>query len=169
MIAYNSEKVLYQPVADWLLRTMRTRFKGSYVRTFITSNMRLSKLIEVHGWQSMVPFWDAYDIEVDVVGALIAKKHIAFVLVEVKRNKATLRDLGQILGYCQVAKAIGGVLISPLGANSYLTKLVRVYNRLDVLQYSLNGKLRNVSIARWIPDREDIDYSTVMPSSSLFR
>jgi len=51
------------------------------------------------------------------------------------------------------------LLLSPSAPSDPLARLLVVHGRYDILDYGA-GTLR---IARWLPDRGDIDHSSILP------
>jgi len=162
-----SEKELYDPIAAWLQSYLSGKYPRAQVRCLVSPDISLRRVIEDEGWAAHFPECDAYDMQIDVLGCILGPGHVEIVFVEVKLAPLTLRDLGQLLGYCLVARPLRGILMSPKGPNTYLSKLLRVYSRQDVLSYRAGTDTRQIAVCRWDENARCVDYSSVIPTGGL--
>lgn len=65
-------------------------------------------------------------------------------------GEITLRDVSQLLGYSKVVNPGIAILISPESVSRSMHHLLHSYQRYDVLDYSLNRRIR---ICRWDLDK----------------
>ncbi len=160
------EKALYQPIVAWLKELLESR-TGSDCTVWDGSQRSLASIIGEAGIESRYPEFDTFDFKVDVVAVYGSANSPRLALVEVKLNAITLKDIGQLLGYCIVSKPELGLLLSPVGPNSYLSKLLNVYGRTDVLSYKTAKQERRVTLAKWNINTGKADIASAIPSGSL--
>ncbi len=162
---YASEKEMYPDVVRWLKALLQSRHKKAKVFVWDSSSTKLSRLIEKNGLAEFHPHYLSFDILVDVVGAVVFKNAADLYFVECKLKPVTLRDVGQMLGYCRVALPSDALLLSPSYVSEGLHYLLEVYERYEVLWY---GENRNVRIARWNADKRDIEAPSIIPPGNHF-
>jgi hypothetical protein len=160
------EKTLYQPIGTWLKAFIESR-TNSDCTVWDGSQRSLGSIIDEAGIESRYPEFDTYDFRVDVVAVYGSVNSPRLALVEVKLKAITLKDIGQLLGYCIVSKPELGLLLSPEGPNSYLSKLLNVYGRTDVLIYKTAAQERRVTLARWNINTGKADIASAIPPGSL--
>ena len=160
-----NELELYEPVCTWLERVLRERYKRMRIRVFDTHKIKLSRLINDLGLQSLFPKFNAWDVKVDITGIASNEKHGYLALVECKVKQLTLRDIGQLLGYSIVVNPVLSVLTSPAPPTDTLITLLKDYGRLDVLEYG--PEKRYIRIARWDIVKNEIILSSVIPQGRL--
>jgi hypothetical protein len=135
------------------------------VRVVDSHNIKLSRLVNDLGLQSLFPQFNAWDVKVDITGIVSNAKMGYVTLVECKVKQLTLRDVGQLLGYSRVVNPILSVLTSPAWASDPLITLLHDYGRLDVLEYG--SEQRYIRIGRWDPTRAEIIASSIIPPGRL--
>lgn len=161
-----SEKSLYPAVCQWLEKWLARRYDS--ISTLDTSDRKLSQIVPELGISKMLPeHWVSWDIRVDVLGIGYDRhtpQKIVLAFVECKMKPISLLHLGQLLGYCRVAKPAHAFLISPAGISSSLIKLLDVYRRESILEYDDGEKVRKICLARW-----DVNSQSIVPDSILPR
>jgi hypothetical protein len=160
------ESDLYKPVADWLYKLLKQRYKRMEVRVFDTHKMRLSRLIGNLGLQEFFPQFNAWDIKVDVTGLVKDDKSGCLVFVECKINRPTLRDIVQLLGYSLVVDPILAILLSPQSPTDPVLTLLKDYGRHDILEYG--AAKRRLRIGCWSLSRNELVPASLLPRGRLF-
>ncbi len=145
------ERDLYRPVCDWLAAFLRQKHRSAQVWVEDTSRSSVAEFIRRHRLTSYVPWWVTLEIPVDVTGAalIVNRRHrsiLRLAIVEVKVRPINLRDLSQAIGYAKVVQPDYAFLVSPRGWTESLQRLVRDYQRMDVLEYAPK---RHLVVARW--------------------
>jgi len=148
------------PVRTWLQELLRARHPRSRVEVIDSSQRTLSAVIEEHGWTDRFDGWETFEVQVDVTGFVLSKRQSEIFLVEIKSNPITLRDLGQLIGYCKVVNPKLGLILSPRGLSKAMALLLQIYKRYDVLEI---GDARPVVVARWLEVKMDLDYGCLIP------
>jgi hypothetical protein len=59
------------------------------------------------------------------------------------------------MGYSCIALPIYPILLSPKGMGQTLNKLLKSYNRLDILEFRPK---RMIQVIKWDKTRQDVDY-----------
>ena len=167
---YTSENEMYGPVREWLNRTLREKYSRCEVRVFDTHNIFLNKFLDRKGIKD-IPQYESFEMKIDITGIIKCnKRRHELVFVECKLNRISLRDLSQILGYSKVANPIHSFIISPAGFKDGIIKLLKEFNRYDVLiYYSRRSRVRKVKLIRWNESTNTPDYNNKIPNEELFR
>ena len=138
----NEEFKLYEPISKWFKQYLEATYHNK-AEVYDTSKQFLDKYIakREYLYEAFERYW-RYKIKPDIVGFLINSKELGF--IEVKINELTLKDMGQLLGYCLVAVPRIAILVSPKKPSINLIKILRANKTL--LQYS-TGKI--ILIGTW--------------------
>jgi hypothetical protein len=159
------ERQLYHPIQIWLQSFLISRFKTARVSTSDTSRIDLSKFISLNGMIGDFPNSSAWEIKVDITSFIFEVASVPkLAFVEVKRKPIVLKDVGQLIGYCKVAIPEFAFLISPSGLSSRLRKLLSVFGRTDILNYSVH---KGIIIAEWDLTRNSISSQGITPPGIL--
>ena len=153
------EKYLYPYIKEWFESYLKSKYKSAKVAVFDTHNRVLSRLLQDEGLHRYFPLFDTYEIKVDLTGIIEHKNVFDLAFIEVKIKSISLRDVGQLLGYCRVANPISAFLISPNWISTPLQNLILNYGKENILHYS-NKKIR---IAEWNFDSQSINYDKILP------
>jgi hypothetical protein len=134
------ERELYRPVCDWLARFLRQKYRSATVRVEDTSRSSVAEFLRRHELTRYLPYWVTLEVPADVTGAAVLTGHthrslLRLAIVEVKLKVINLRDLSQAIGYAKVVQPHYAFLVSPKGWTENLQRLVRDYQRSDVLEY----------------------------------
>ncbi|MBC8491425.1 MAG: hypothetical protein H8D42_02595 [Candidatus Marinimicrobia bacterium] len=154
-----SEIKLYPVITVWLKNYLLSKYKNAEISVFDTHKTNLSKFLQIKSLHRKFSEFDTFEIKTDITAVLTIKERTELVFVEVKSNPITLKDIGQLLGYCRVAKPIEAFLISPEGISTALHNLLIKYGKIDILGFEKNM----IKIAKWNIDSNDIDYSSIIP------
>lgn len=139
IIRTNPEQKLYKPISEWLEKDLKHSFSESKVHD--TSAYYLDKFILQNNLYDEFSSCEEYKIKPDIVGFLVKEKQLVF--VEVKVGELTIKDLGQLLGYCLVANPRRAILISPKKPSLNLLKALKTNPNL--LRYNN----RTIEIGVW--------------------
>lgn len=154
-----TESDLYEPVRAWFQGVLSRRFPRCQVRAYNTSRTRLASFIAQRGLQAQFPQSGVWDIQADIT-ALVTGRPTGVAFIECKTGPITLRDVGQLLGYCRVAHPLAAMLVSLQPPSATLRALLCDYGRYDVLEYD-DG--RRILLTRWDPDRSGILHAETLP------
>ena len=135
------EKQLYEPISNWLKKYL---IKNGYKDVIVqeTASFHLDRFISRNEIFSDFDFCENYKIKPDIVGFLLDINKLVF--VEVKINELTLKDIGQLIGYCLVAKPKESILISPRPPSINLIKILK--SNPYLLEY---GDGKRIKLANW--------------------
>jgi hypothetical protein len=131
---------LYEPIKEWLDKDLKRQ--GLNSRVYDTSSFYLDKFILQNNLFDIFEFCDNYKIKPDIVGFDIINKKLHF--IEVKIGELSILDIGQLLGYCLVAKPESAYLVSPKNPSPSLIKTLS--SNLNLLSY---GNNKMIKIGKW--------------------
>lgn len=134
------EADLYEPIKEWLDKDLKRQ--GLNSKVYDTSSFYLDKFILQNNLFDIFEFCDNYKIKPDIVGFDIINKKLHF--IEVKIGELTILDIGQLLGYCLVAKPESAYLVSPKNPSPSLIKTLS--SNLNLLSY---GDNKMIKIGKW--------------------
>jgi len=167
--AYSSEREMYQPVGEWLQQFLSNRNKNGQIRVFDASRVKLASLIQNQVlYDGLSPDWPTWDIQIDVVGFVHTANSTVMAFVECKNVPLNLDHLAQLLGYARIARPGYAFLISPQGPNSSLTQLLKVHQRLDVLEFAYYFAYYKdrmpgaIVVAKWSAQARNIAYESII-------
>jgi len=152
---------MYDPVREWLQSVLTARYPDGEVVTAATGSIALFRWLEHHGLADHFDDYLTYDIKVDVLGMVLMRGTPELAFVECKTRPIALKDVAQLLGYSRVAKPSLSLIISPGGMSRPLDRLLRDYERFDVLKYA--EPARYIRIATWDVRRRTISMETLIP------
>jgi len=136
----NPEQKLYEPISNWLCEYLQKAYSQK-VKVHDTSSFNLDKFIAQNNLFDQFNFCNEYKIKPDIVGFLLKDNNICF--VEVKIDELTLKDIGQLLGYCLVGDPKEAILISPKKPSISLLKILKSND--SILRYNE----RKIKIGTW--------------------
>ena len=155
---YNSEKDMYPEVILWLDNYLKDLY-GKLAKKITVSDTHDSDLCNFViklSYQKFFPEYTTFQIRQDITGFIEYQNKVDLVFIECKNTLLNLSHLSQLIGYSCIALPILSILISPQGMGDTLNKLLRTYNRKDVLNFHPSLKF---SICKWDTIKKDIDYS----------
>jgi hypothetical protein len=129
-IRTNPEQKLYAPLCEYL-RSYFSKVYNEEIRFYDTSSFYLNKFISESNISEEFEYYEEYKIKPDLVGFVKTKKKI--LIAEIKATELSLRDLGQLRGYCLVANPEYAILISNKEPSLNLKKILKMNK--DILQY----------------------------------
>jgi hypothetical protein len=107
-------------------------------------------------YQKFFPEFSTYKIRQDITGFIEYEDKVDLVFVECKNTTLSLIHLSQLIGYSCIDLPIYSILLSPQGMGQTLNKLLKSYNRLDILEFRPQ---RMIHIIKWDTNKQDIDYT----------
>jgi hypothetical protein len=137
----NPEQQLYAPLSNWLEKYFSKKYDEE-IKFNDTSSFYLHKFILDNNLHHLFESYEEYRIKPDLVGFLMSSKRI--ILAEVKIDELTVKDLGQLRGYCLVSKPELAMLISKKEPSITLKKLLKTNK--DILSFN-DGK--EIEIGVW--------------------
>jgi len=129
-IRINPEQKLYAPLCEYLSKSLSKLYKDK-VEFYDTSSYYLNKFISERNISEEFEYYEEYKIKPDLVGFILTKKKI--ILAEIKATELSLKDLGQLRGYCLVANPEYAILISNKEPSLNLKKILKMNK--DILKY----------------------------------
>ncbi|MBU0894664.1 MAG: hypothetical protein KKB88_04435 [Nanoarchaeota archaeon] len=136
----NPEQKLYAPVSVWLEKHFSEKY-GEQIKFSDTSSFYLHKFMLDNNLYDVFESYEEYRIKPDLVGFLLSSKKI--ILAEVKVNEMTLKDLGQLRGYCLVSKPELAILISKKEPSITLKKLLKTNK--EILSFN-DGRIIQIGV-----------------------
>jgi len=156
----NSEIDLYPEIEKWFNQYLKEKYsRYKIITTCKTSQQNLDDVLREYKIELKETI--GLGIKIDIVGILMRKNVVKLAFIEVKNKNLTLRDLGQLWGYCQLIDPIESFLISSKGLGS-LINIIKTLKREDLLTYGLHNE-KMMKIAKWDEIRKCIDSLSILP------
>ena len=154
---YRNEIEMYPEIVEWLLQNLNQKFseKANKITVLDTHDSDLSNFIMQLNYQKFFPEFSTYKIRQDITGFIEYKDKVELVFVECKNTTLSLIHLSQLIGYSCIALPIYSILLIPQGMGQTLNKLLKNYNRLDILEFRPK---RMIQIIKWDKNKQDADY-----------
>ena len=154
---YSNEIKMYPEVIEWLKKDLNQKFghKASKITVLDTHDSDLSNFIMQLNYQKFFPEFSTYKIRQDITGFIEYKDKVDLVFIECKNTSLSLIHLSQLIGYSCIALPIYSILLSPQGMGQTLNKLLKNFNRLDILEFRPK---RMIHIIKWDENKKDVDY-----------
>lgn len=154
---YNNEIEMYPDIIRWLEKDLQERFgkKAKRITVLDTHHNDLNNFIMKLSYQNFFPEFSTYQIRQDITGFIEYENRVDLVFIECKINTLKLIDLSQLVGYSCIALPIYAVLLSPKGLGKTLSKLLKVFDRKDILEFRPN---RKIQVIHWDYIKQDMDY-----------
>lgn len=154
---YSDEIQMYPDISLWLENDLKQKFgkKADRIVVLDTHDSDLSNFIIQLNYQKYFPEFSTYKIRQDITGFIEYKDRVDLVFVECKNIYLSLIHLSQIIGYSCIALPLYSILISPQGMGQTLNKLLKSYNRCDILEFRKN---RKVHVMKWDEEKQDVDF-----------
>ena len=148
---------MYPDIIEWLKNFLRQKLgnKAKKITVLDTHDSDLSNFIMRLNYQKFFPEFSTYKIRQDITGFIEYKDKVDLVFAECKNTSLSLIHLSQLIGYSCIALPIYSILLSPQGMGQTLNKLLKNYNRLDILEFRPK---KTIHIIKWDVNRQDIDY-----------
>ena len=154
---YRDEIQMYPDISRWLENDLEQKFgkKANKIVVLDTHDSDLSNFIIQLHYQKYFPEFSTYKIRQDITGFIEYKDRVDLVFVECKNTYLSLIHLSQLIGYSCIALPIYSILISPQGMGQTLNKLLKSYNRCDILEFRRN---RKIFVMKWDEEKQDVDF-----------
>jgi len=154
---YKNEIEMYPDIIKWLETNLKNKFgeEALKIKVLDTHDSDLSNFIMQMNYQKYFPEFSTFNIRQDITGFIEYKNKVDLVFVECKNTSLSLIHLSQIIGYSCIALPIYSILLSPQGMGKTLNKLLKNYNRLDILEFRPQKKIQ---IIKWDENKQDIDF-----------
>ena len=154
---YSNEIEMYPDIVEWLKINLKQKFgkKALKITVLDTHDSDLSNFIMSLSYQKFFPEFSTYKIRQDITGFVEYKDRVDLVFVECKNTSLSLIHLSQLIGYSCIALPIYSILLSPQGMGQTLNKLLKNYNRSDILEFRPN---KTIHVIKWDKSKQDIDY-----------
>ncbi len=153
---------LYEPMRIWLQQYLEDKYKGSQVITIDSHARTLDVFLEEHGVIDQYPQTVGLDIQIDVLGIVIARNKAKIVFIEAKKTQLNLHDLGQLWAYCKLCDPVEAFLLSSSGTGS-LNKILNNLSREDLLDFGDGKRIKKMVVGKWDISTSGIDFKTVVP------
>ena len=154
---YSNEIKMYPDVIEWLKKNLEQKFgkKAKNIIVLDTHDSDLLNFIMQLNYQKFFPEFSTYKIRQDITGFIEYEDKVELVFVECKNTILSLIHLSQLIGYSCIALPIYSILLSPQGMGQTLNKLLKSYNRLDILEFRPK---RMIQVIKWDKTKQDVDY-----------
>jgi len=119
----NPEQKLYAPICKYLEKMFSILYKEE-VKFYDTSSFYLNRFILENNLYEEFEYYEEYKIKPDLVGFILSSKKI--ILAEIKANQLSLKDLGQLRGYCLISHPESAWLISKEEPSLNLKKILKL-------------------------------------------
>lgn len=154
---YVNEIEMYPDIIEWLKNNLEQKFGREAKKIIVldTHDSDLLNFIMKLNYQKFFPEFSTYKIRQDITGFIEYEDKVELVFVECKNTSLSLINLSQLIGYSCIALPLYSILLSPQGMGLTLSKLLKSYNRLDILEFRPK---RMIQIIKWDKSKQDIDY-----------
>jgi hypothetical protein len=136
----NPEQKLYAPICKYLEETFSKIYKEN-VKFYDTSSFYLNRFILENNLYDEFEYYEEYKIKPDLVGFIVSSKKI--ILAEIKANQLSLKDLGQLRGYCLISHPESAWLISKEEPSLNLRKILNLNKQI------LSYESKDIEIGKW--------------------
>ena len=149
---------LTEKLESWLDNFLKKKFTNYNIEILTkagflnrSANQKLQKLANI----SFLEF------EPDILGILEEKmtKEIELVFLNREIKAYGIREIGEMLCFCRLAKAKLAMMGSLRGLSPQVNKMINHEKKYDILSYDLN----KIKIFRWDECLNDIDKLTITP------
>ncbi len=110
------EKDTYEPQKKWFQKFLEKKFPDKKIETYIGGDVALTQIPNLN-----LDELEDFPIQPDIIG-IIDGKSLAF--IESKITKARLKEIGQLLSYCIIAKPEIAILCSTVDSEADLTPIL---------------------------------------------
>ncbi len=159
------EEELYPDIERWLNGYIKSKYKGKVFTTYESSKRNISAIIESLGEEfnlhKLIPYYEALELKVDIVGFVFRKDTVGILIIEVKRNKITLKDIAQCLGYAKIINPLEAYIVSPVGFSPHVFKLLKTYNKSNLLKYD-EKQNKYIKPCRWDMNSKSVRFGSCL-------
>jgi len=150
------EKDFYQLVEEWLYAYLSSKLRRYEILVKDTHRVKLCDFLRREGLLRFFPEGETYEIMPDITGVARKQDKCLLIIVECKMGIVNLRDIAQILGYSIICKPEMSFIISSKGISDSFKRLVREYERIEILEYMSN---HYIQVLKYDTLAKGIDYS----------
>lgn len=154
------ETDLYEPMRQWLDVYLKDKYSGHEIITVVTHNERLDRVLRRYGVVNEMA--NGVDIQIDILGIAQSVRGSKLFLIEAKATKLTLRDLGQLWGYCKLVDPAEAFLMTASQLGS-LNKILNTFKREDLLDFGDGKTIKKMKIATWNRTAGAPNLATIIP------
>jgi len=154
------ESDLYEPMREWLDTYLRDKYRGHEITTVVTNNERLDRVLQRYGVVNEMA--NGIDIQIDILGIATNIRGSKLFFIEAKITRLTLRDLGQLWGYCKLVDPAEAFLMTSSDLGS-LNKILNIFKREDLLDFGNGKTIKKMKIAIWNSTTGAPDLGTIIP------
>ena len=149
-----------ETIRKWLEQFLDKKYSETHKVKVLVPNRALSKLND-ETIKKKVKNISFFDFKPHILGILERREDQSIDLVLVNREIKSigLREIGEMLCYCRVAKPLLALIFSIQGLASQIDRLINHNKRHDIIIYD-NRKLK---ILRWDLPSNDIDKLGITP------
>lgn len=151
---------LYEPMRKWLETYLKDKYKRNEIVTVVTNNERLDRVLRRYGIVKEMA--NDIDIQIDILGIARNERSVKLFFIEAKKTKLTLRDPGQLWGYCKLIDPEEAFLMTSASLGS-LNKILNVFKREDLLDFGDGKIIKKMKIAVWNINTNAPDSGTIIP------
>lgn len=155
-----AEKDLYRPMCIWLEQYLKDKYKGYSIIVEDTSQTYLEDALMKNGIE--YPLASGLKIQIDVLGiAIKGDKNLLF-FIEAKKGDLSLKDLGQLWIYSQLADPEEAYLMTPKGFGA-VGAVINVLNRLELIRFGNGKKIKEIKMVQWNIAAKSPNWHTLIP------
>lgn len=154
------EEDLYKPMANWLKKYLEDRYRGYKIITVDSHKERLDKVLAKYDVVNEMAV--GVDIQIDVLGIAIKNNIVKLFFIEAKKEKLTIRDLGQLWAYCKLVDPEEAFLLTPVDFGGF-KKIIKCFKREDLLDFGDGRKIKKMKIGKWNLTTNSIETDSIIP------
>jgi hypothetical protein len=154
------ESDLYEPMREWLDVYLRDRYRSHEIATAVANNERLDRVLKRYGVVNEMA--NGIDIQIDILGIATSGRGSRLFFIEAKTTRLTLRDLGQLWGYCRLVDPAEAFLMTSSDLGS-LNRILNVFKREDLLDFGNGKTIKKMKIATWNTTAGSPNLGTMIP------
>jgi hypothetical protein len=163
-----TKRALSESVGRWLLNYLHQKYpRHKVVLLPDTAHQRISRVLSKSKFHSSFPQSGYWDVLVTSAAIVHLGRHHDIIFAHMKMGELTVSDVGRYLACCRICRPLDALLLSSQGLSSNLVSLLKVYGRLDVLEYGTGKIQRSIRIAVWDVKNETIDWGSLIPPGDL--
>jgi len=161
------EQDLYPEIAHWLSDFLTHKYKNALKNVVnITATRKISDFLREHNALHYFPEGETYEVKVDITGLTVLKSQKAFLsLIEVKLHQISISEYSQLLGYAKIIIPEHAFIVSPQGWSSSLHRLIKSFNRLDILEYAPH---KTIYICKWDINCKEVKFGDCLFKKNFF-
>lgn len=140
------EEELYEPMKEWFEQYLSDKYRGYEIIVADTHSERLDRALAKYDIVNEMA--NGVDIQIDILGVAKKQGKSKLFLIEAKKTKLTLRDLGQLWAYCKLIDPEEAFLLTSADLGSLL-KLLISFKREDLLDFGDGKRIKKMRVGCW--------------------